>query len=113
MSISWFRFARLALGCALFLSFGSLARAQSASKDACLESHSRGQDAREQGRVSLARKLFMTCAQSGCPSLVQNDCARFADELERVQPSLTFSARDADGHDLPDTAVYVQFWFGS
>jgi hypothetical protein len=38
---------------------------------------------------------------------VQSDCARFADELEHVQPSLSFVARDARGNDLPDTAVYV------
>ncbi|HEV7559712.1 MAG TPA: hypothetical protein VGO00_29750 [Kofleriaceae bacterium] len=77
------------------------------SKDECLDAHSRGQDAKEQGKLSLARKLFMTCAQSACPSLVQGDCARFADDLSRLQPSLSFVARDASGADLPDTTVYV------
>lgn len=77
------------------------------SKEACLESHSRGQDAREQGKLTLARKLFMTCAQPACPALVQNDCARFADDIERYQPWLTFAARDSEGHDLPDTTVYL------
>lgn len=83
------------------------ARAEEVSKNACIEAHSRGQDARDQGKLSVARKLFMTCAQSSCPALVQNDCARFADDLERYQPWLSFTARDAQGHDLPDTTVYV------
>jgi len=87
-------------------SVGSLALAD-VSKEACVESHSRGQDAREQGKLTLARKLFMTCAQPTCPSLVQSDCARLADDIERYQPWLTFAARDSEGHDLPDTTVYV------
>jgi hypothetical protein len=85
----------------------SPASADSISKDQCIDAHSRGQDAKDQGKISLARKLFLTCAQPSCPALVQNDCARFADDLARQQSSLTFVARDAQGGDLPDTAVYV------
>ncbi|MBV8762973.1 MAG: hypothetical protein JO257_37150 [Deltaproteobacteria bacterium] len=77
------------------------------SKDECLDAHSRGQDAKEQGKISLARKLFLTCAQNSCPNLVQGDCARYADELGRMQPSISFVARDTSGADLPDTTVYV------
>ena len=77
------------------------------SKEACIDAHSKGQDARDQGKVSLARKLFLTCAQSACPALVQGDCARFADDLTRMQPTLSFTARDGNGSDLPDTTVYV------
>jgi hypothetical protein len=77
------------------------------SKEACIDAHSRGQDAKEQGQISLARKLFLTCAQASCPALVQGDCARFVDDLGRLQPTLSFVARDAGGNDLPDTAVYI------
>ena len=77
------------------------------SKDECVEAHSRGQDAKEQGKLTLARKLFLSCAQSACPQLVSNDCARFADELGRQQPSVTLAARDGSGNDLPDTSVYI------
>ncbi len=85
----------------------SSAASAEVSKEACIESHSRAQDAREQGKLSLARKLFMTCAQPACPALVQNDCARYADDIERYQPFLTFAARDSQGNDLPDTTVYL------
>jgi hypothetical protein len=81
--------------------------ADEASKEACIDAHSRGQDAREQGKLSAARTLFLSCAQAHCPVLVQNDCARYADELDRLQPWLSFAARDGQGNDLPDTAVYV------
>jgi hypothetical protein len=95
---------------ASFASATSLAFTASAagpSKEECLDAHSRGQDAREQGKTSLARKLFLTCAQSACPALVQGDCARFTEELGRAQPTVSFAARDSAGADLPDTTVYV------
>ncbi|HEU0034237.1 MAG TPA: hypothetical protein VFQ53_26615 [Kofleriaceae bacterium] len=88
-------------------SLDSLAFADEISKEVCLDSHSRGQDARDQNKLSLARKLFLTCAQPSCPTLVQGDCARFADDLARQQPTLSFAARDGSGADLPDTSVYV------
>jgi hypothetical protein len=51
--------------------------------------------------------LFFTCAQAGCPAAVQSDCARFADDLTALQPTIVFVARDGDGNDLPNTSVYV------
>src|SRR3954471_15075674 len=77
------------------------------SKEACVDAHSRGQDAREQGKISLARKLFLTCAQQSCPAAVQGDCARFADDLTNLQPTIVLVARDGNGNDLPNTTVYI------
>ena len=77
------------------------------SKEECVDAHSRGQDAKEQGKLTLARKLFLSCAQSACPQLVSNDCARFADDLGRQQSSVSLAARDGSGNDLPDTTVYI------
>jgi hypothetical protein len=92
-----------ALGCLLASPIASA----DVSKEACIDSHGRGQDAKDQGKISLARKLFLTCAQPSCPALVQGDCARFADDLTRMQPTLSFVARDGAGTDLPDTTVYI------
>jgi hypothetical protein len=89
------------------LSAVPVAAAGDLTKEECVDAHSRGQDAKDQNKISLARKLFLTCAQPSCPSLVQGDCARFADDLGRQQPSLSFAARDGNGADLPDTTVYV------
>src|SRR5262245_15002979 len=96
----------------LFIAFAilassSVALADTLSKEACVDAHSRGQDARDQGKITLARKLFLTCAQSGCPAAVQGDCARFADDLSNLQPTVNFVARDSNGNDLPNTTVYV------
>ena len=77
------------------------------SKEECVDAHSKGQDAKDAGKLSLARKLFLTCAQPSCPQLVENDCARFADELSRMLPSISLVARDTNGADLPDTTVYI------
>jgi hypothetical protein len=83
------------------------AQAAPPTKDECVDAHGKGQDARESGQLVHASKLFLTCAQSSCPELVQRDCARFADELERQTPSVTFAARDGAQNDLPDTRVLV------
>jgi hypothetical protein len=85
----------------------SVASAAPPSKEECVEAHGKGQDARESGQFSQAGKLFLTCAQSTCPALVQSDCARFADEIARLQPSVTFAARDSAQNDLPDTSVFI------
>ena len=91
----------------LVTTIGAPAFADELSKEACVDAHSRGQDAREQGKLSLARKLFLSCAQSTCPALIQGDCARFADDLTRMQPTLSFVSRDGGGSDLPDTTIYI------
>ena len=77
------------------------------SKEECLEAHGRGQDQRDGGRLTLARQTFLTCAQSACPALVQADCARFGEELDRIVPTVSFAARDTSGGDLPEALVYV------
>ncbi len=77
------------------------------SREECIDAHGRGQDLREHGALSEARRTFLACAQSTCPTLVQQDCARFAQEVESLVPSVSFAARDGASVDLPDTAVYV------
>jgi hypothetical protein len=80
---------------------------RAASKEECLDAHGRGQDLRDAGRLTSARQTFLTCAQSTCPALIQADCARFSEELDRLVPTVSFAARDPGGVDLPDTSVYV------
>jgi hypothetical protein len=96
-----------ALAGASLLAFAGQAHAAPPTKEECVAAHAEGQDAREAGQLVRAGKLFLTCAEEACPPLVQSDCARFADELSRVQPTVSFAARDGAQRDLPDTAVYV------
>jgi hypothetical protein len=96
----------------LVLALAALAHAGGAeaappTKDECVEAHSRGQDARDKGQLADSKRLFLLCAQSSCPALIQSDCAKFGDELSRTVPSVSFVARDGKGSDLLDTQVYV------
>ncbi len=77
------------------------------SREECVEAHGRAQDLREHGQLARARQTFLTCAQSSCPTVVQQDCARFSEELAQLVPTVSFSARDANAADLPSTMVYV------
>jgi hypothetical protein len=77
------------------------------TKDECVDAHGRGQDLREEGRLTKARQAFLGCSQPSCPALIQSDCARFAEELGRLVPSVTFVARDTHAGDLPNTSVYL------
>jgi len=77
------------------------------NREECVDAHSRAQDLRERGQLAQSRRTFLTCAQSSCPSVVQQDCARFSEELAQLVPSVTFGARDANAADLPATTVYV------
>lgn len=81
--------------------------AEAASKEECVDIHSRGQDLKDRGQIVRARQMFLSCAQSSCPSLVQSDCARLGEEVERIVPTVSFSARDTAATDLPNTSVYV------
>lgn len=85
----------------------SAARAAPPTKDECVDSFGKAQDAREAGQFSQAGKLFLSCAQPACPALVQSECARLADEMAKLQPSVTFVARDGAQNDLPETLVFL------
>jgi len=103
----------IALVPALGLAFAiTLAAAPSAAgakeaREECVEAHGRAQDLRERGQLSRSRQAFLTCAQSVCPTLVQQDCSRFSEELTQLIPTVSFSARDSNAADLPITTVYV------
>lgn len=76
-------------------------------REECVDAHGRAQDARDRGQLARSRQLFLTCAQSSCPSLVQQDCAKYSEELGQLVPTVTFGARDSNAADLPSTTVYV------
>jgi hypothetical protein len=102
--LAGFAFAHALAALSLFVPSGDSA---AASKDECVDAHGKGQDLREKGQLVRARQMFMACAQSSCPNLIQGDCARFGDELERIVPTVTFGARDSKAADIPNTSVYV------
>src|SRR5215472_2325230 len=76
-------------------------------KTACMQEHVRGQEVRLAGHWVEARRLFLACAQSSCPPLVVQDCARWEDELSQHTPSIVVSARQQDGTDLDNVALVI------
>jgi hypothetical protein len=98
--------AALALTAALALGLVATT-SEAAPREECMDAHGRAQDLRDRGQLARARQTFLTCAQSSCPSLVQQDCARYSEELAQMVPTVTFGARDANAADLPVTTVYV------
>ena len=83
------------------------AEAAPPTKEQCLDAYGRGQDERTASLLTTARATFLVCAQPSCPQLVAAECVRFVDEIDRIQPTVTFTARNAAGQDMADTSVWV------
>lgn len=97
--------ARGAAVLAAWLFAPAVARGQ--EKAACIEAHEHGQEVRLANHWVEARRLFLSCAQPGCPPLVVQDCTRWEDELAQHIPSVVVSARRADGAEIDDVALFV------
>lgn len=72
---------------------------------ACLDASSKGQTLRDQHKLVAARQQFRLCAASGCPSVVQTDCASWLTDIERAVPTVVLSAKSGTGVDLFDVRV--------
>jgi hypothetical protein len=77
------------------------------TKAACIDSNTKGQDLRREGKLSAAREQFLTCASASCPSILRDDCTRRLDEVERALPTLVIDAKDAAGQDVSAVTVTV------
>lgn len=101
---SLFLTASLAVTGVLFTSTPALA---DVTKAQCIEANAMGQDLRRDGKLSAAREQLRLCASTACPALVRDDCARRLDEIDRVQPTIVFVAKDSSGKDVAGVAVAV------
>ena len=77
------------------------------TKARCAEANANAQDLRREGKLSAARETLRKCADAACPGLVRDDCNRRLDEVERVQPTIVFDAKDASGKDVSAVRVTV------
>jgi hypothetical protein len=83
------------------------AKADPPTKAQCVEANTRAQDLRRAGKHSAARQALVLCTDPACPAVVRNDCTHRLDELEKVQPTIVFVARDAAGNDVSAVKVTV------
>lgn len=89
---------------------GALARpgaARADDVDACASASEKGQELRDQAKLTAARELFVTCAAERCPAVVRKDCTTWLAEVDEALPSVAIHARDAAGKDLTDVRVTV------
>ena len=84
-----------------FTSHGALAD----DRAACLDAATRGQALRNAHHLVEARKQLRACARADCPAVVQSDCARWLDEVEKAIPSVVLMAKSRAGADLVDVKV--------
>jgi hypothetical protein len=96
----------VALAVVTFLLSPGTARADM-TKAQCIDANTKGQDLRRDGKLSAAREVLRTCATPSCPAILSDDCAKRLDELDRVQPTIIFDAKDGSGRDLSLVKVTV------
>jgi hypothetical protein len=73
----------------------------------CVAAADHGQDLRDKGKLTEAKKAFVTCARDECPSMVSRQCVTWLTEVEREIPTVNVRARDAQNRDLVDVNVIV------
>ncbi|MBI4704935.1 MAG: hypothetical protein HY744_27840 [Deltaproteobacteria bacterium] len=76
-------------------------------KQACTESFAATQRLRREGKLVAAQREAIACAQAGCPTAIEAQCARWLGELRPLVPSVVIVAKDADGNDTADVRVLV------
>jgi hypothetical protein len=76
----------------------SVAGAQ--TKEQCIAAFDNGQDLREKLKLRAAKDQLLVCARNACAAPLRKDCAELLEAVMRDLPSVSFGARDPDGHDL-------------
>jgi hypothetical protein len=75
------------------------------TKEQCVDANGQGQQLRREGKLAAAREQLRLCMKPKCPAIVRDDCTKRLDELEKAQPTIAFTAKDASGADI--TAIKV------
>jgi hypothetical protein len=75
------------------------------TKDQCVDANTKAQSLRRSSKLVAARAQLAICADPRCPAMVRDDCTQRIDELEKVQPTIVFDAKDGAGNDLSEVRV--------
>ena len=76
------------------------------TKEECVDANTRGQVARKDQHLHVARGLFQTCAVPACPNVVRRDCEERLADVERSTPTIAFAATN-DGEPLATATVTI------
>jgi hypothetical protein len=77
------------------------------TKADCVKANADAQTLRLKGLFGGARDKLTLCADPTCPGIVRDDCTQRLDELEHVQPTVVFEAKDSQGADVLSVSVTV------
>jgi hypothetical protein len=84
----------------------TLATSAGAANDRCARASEDAQNLRDDGKLLQARQDFLECSNDSCPASIRKDCVESLAKLEANIPTLVFTAKDEQGHEL--TAVKVK-----
>lgn len=87
------------------LLFSHVAFADDLTKQQCADADSKAQSLRADGKLSATRDQLQICSNPACPGIVRDDCAQRIDEVNRVQPTVVFTAKSGAGRDLVSVKV--------
>lgn len=95
------------LGIALALVTPRAGAAPPDSTSSCMQSATRAQLLRRQGKLLAARTALAACAADACPAVVRDDCRTWTAEVQAAQPTIVVSVRDAEGADVAEATVLL------
>jgi hypothetical protein len=81
--------------------------AANAPKAECISQLDRAQSLQTARKLREARTSYLACSAAACPELLREDCARSLVELDGTIPTVVFSARGDQGHDVTDARVLL------
>ena len=89
----------------VFLALCAPHRARADVVPRCVSAYEQAQRLRTAKKLVEARDTLMVCAAAECPTAIEDDCVRWLRDMEQAVPTVIFSARGAEGHDLTDVRV--------
>src|SRR5262249_25832670 len=95
------------LATALLLALEAGVRAETPSAERCTAAYHSTQRLRQAGKLREAAAEALVCAESACPRVLRQDCARWVEEIQRATPSIVVHAVGADGCDVVDARVVI------
>jgi hypothetical protein len=95
----------LALSAVVAMSLFAPEASADVTKAQCAEADTQAQQLRRDEKLGASRTQLKVCVDPACPALIRDDCAQRLDELDRVQPTLVFEAKDGRGRDLSAVKV--------
>lgn len=98
---------RFATASAVAFALASAPEIARADDKACMAAASKGQELRDEGKLTEAKPLFQQCAEASCPAPIPGYCAEWLADLNKKMPTVVFRATDEGGRDIADATVEI------